>query len=91
MQDVSNGHLVLASFQVEWLHHQLTHHEKKQKSSHCIKLAVEGEVVTHDDFLDCVARAEVGKLEKDAQKKATKDHCTQGKRNAVGETIPYNV
>jgi hypothetical protein len=84
-QDVNNGQLALVSFQVERSHHQLAHYEKKQKTTHCLKLTVEGEVVTHDDFLDHVNRAEAVKMVKEAQKVANKDHCMRGKRVAAAK------
>ncbi|KAF9512473.1 hypothetical protein BS47DRAFT_1363142 [Hydnum rufescens UP504] len=77
--------------EVERSRHQLAHQEKKQKPSHWIKLAVEGEVVTHEDFLNCVARVEAGKLEKDAQKQAAKDCHTQGKRIAAVKGASANI
>ncbi|KAF9505979.1 hypothetical protein BS47DRAFT_1399932 [Hydnum rufescens UP504] len=84
-QDVNNGQLALVSFQVERSRCQLTHYEKKQKSTHRLKLTVEGEVITHDDFLDCVNRAEAVKMAKEAQKVANKDRCMQGKRVAAAK------
>jgi hypothetical protein len=93
MQDVNNSQLALASFQVERSHCQLSHHEKKQKMTHHIKIAVEGEVVTHDDFLDCVNRAEAMRMEKEACKVANKDCHLEGKRNAAakGELVTHQT